>query len=318
MNPVSEVALDPSNPKVMYAAAAPGVFKTTDGGSTWARTSDLVQVTAVAIDPNNPSTVFASSYTGARKTTNGGASWTEVHPNPTKLSGAKALAIDPSNPSTVYAVLITENARDDASGGLSKSIDGGSTFSYINSGLPFSVFYYGFDTSALAIDPSAPSTLFAYSVGLAKSTNGGASWLPLNVGFPIYVAALAVDPSRSSFVYAATQSGFLRSSDGGFTWELLLNGLPTALLTDVIVDPSDSKIVYVSTENAGVYKSNDRGQHFTVFNEGLPVTRVNSLVIDSTGTFLAAATDLGVFTISPGDGPLPPIIRRRCGNKCAH
>ena len=101
------------------------------------------------------------------------------------------------------------------------------------------------------------------------------------------------------------------------TWEELRDGLPTGL-TDVIVDPSDSRIVYVSTENAGVYKSNDRGQHFTVFNEGLPVTRVNSLVIDSTGTFLAAATDLGVFTISPGDGPLPPIIRRRCGNKCAH
>ncbi len=125
-----------------------------------------------------------------------------------------------------------------------------------------------------------------------------------------YVTALAVDPSQSSFVYATTQHGLLRSSDGGTTWEEFLNGLPTAWLMDVIVDPSDGKIVYVSTDNAGVYRSIDRGQHFTTFNEGLPVTRVNSLVIDSTGTFLAAATDLGVFTISSDDVIASPPRRR--------
>jgi len=70
--------------------------------------ADVGHAQAVAIDPSNPSVVYASSAASARKTTDGGATWSEVHPNPAKLSGARALAIDPSHPSTVYAVLMAD------------------------------------------------------------------------------------------------------------------------------------------------------------------------------------------------------------------
>jgi photosystem II stability/assembly factor-like uncharacterized protein/N-acetylneuraminic acid mutarotase len=308
---LGEIVVDPANPKLMYVATSGGIYKTTDGGIQWLRSCDLPHAVAVAIASSNPSVVFASSYESAMKTTDGGATWTKVQPNPTKLSGAKALAIDPSNPSTVYAVLITENARDDASGGLSKSINGGSTFSYINAGLPFSVFYYGFDSSALAIDPSVPSTLYASSIGISKSWNAGASWFPMNFALSVYVTALTVDPSQSNFVYAGTQQGVFRSSDGGNRWEQLQDGLPMLLVTDIVVDPSKSSNVYVSTEDKGVYKSSDRGQHWTAFSEGLPATPVYSLAIDSTGTFLAAATGKGVFTLSADDAITLPPSRRR-------
>jgi photosystem II stability/assembly factor-like uncharacterized protein len=302
--PVSDVVVDAANPKLMYAATPGGVFKTTDGGEGWARSLDLPGAYAVAIDPSNPSVVYASGDSSARKTTDGGATWSEVHPNPGKLSGARAWAIDPSHPSTIYAVLIAD--------GLSKSIDGGSTFSLINSGLPED-FYYGFDSTALAIDPSASSNVFASTYAVARSTNGGASWAPVTFGFPIYYAtALAVDPSQPAFVYAATDQGLFRSSDGGYRndWERLQNGLTTPRFTDVVVDPSESTNVYVSTYDSGVFKSSDRGKNWTAFNEGLPIMKVHSLAIDSTGTFLAAATDQGVFTFSSGADviTLPPEL----------
>jgi len=300
--PVSEVVVDAANSKLMYAATPGGVFKTTDGGNAWARSGDLPDARALAIDPNNPAVVYASSVASARKTTDGGATWSEVHPNPGKLSGARALAIDPSHPSTIYAVLIAD--------GLSKSIDGGSTFSLINSGLPED-FYYGFDSTALAIDPSASSIVFASTYAVARSTNGGAFWAPVTLGFPIYYAtALAVDPSQPEFVYAATDQGLFRSSDGGFGWERLQNGLPTPRFSDVVIDPWQSANVYVSSPERGVFKSSDRGKNWTAFNEGLDVMEVHSLAIDSTGTFLAAATARGVFTFSSGADviTLPPEL----------
>ena len=93
---------------------------------------------------------------------------------------------------TLYAVLV-----DDA---LSKIIDGGSTFSLINTGLPYD-FYYGYDSSALAIDTSVSSNVFASTYAVARSTNGGASWKPVTIGFPIYYAtALAVDAPDTIYV----------------------------------------------------------------------------------------------------------------------
>jgi photosystem II stability/assembly factor-like uncharacterized protein len=310
----SEVVVDAANPKLMYAATAGGIFKTTDGGNAWAPFADLDGAQAVAIDPSNPSVVYASSIASARKTTDGGATWSEIHPNPAKLSGARALAIDPSHPSTVYAVLA-------AADGLSKSTDGGSTFSLINAGLPYD-FYYGFASTALAIDPSAPSNLFASTYEVARSTNGGASWEPVTTGFPIYYAtALAVDPSQSAFVYAATGQGLFRSSDGGSGWERLENGLPTSWFMDVVVDPWKSENVYVASGDSGVFKSSDRGKNWTAFNDGLPVIQVfglpviqvYSLAIDSTGTFLAAATTGGVFTFSSSEDviTLPPELHAK-------
>ncbi|MEO8215997.1 MAG: kelch repeat-containing protein [Acidobacteriota bacterium] len=306
VNPVSDVVLDTANPKLMYATTPAGVFKTTDAGNAWTRSNDL-PATALAIAPNNPSVVFAAGGPLAvggtidRKTTDGGATWNEFHPDPAKIRGARAIAIDPSNASTVYAVLME--------GGLSKSIDGGSTFSYINTGLSQD-FYYGFDSTAVAIDPSAPSFLVASNVCINRSANWGANWSS-NCGPPIYYAsALAIDPSQSAFVYAATYQGLFRSSDGGFGWERLQNGLPSPEFLDIVVDPREGTNLYVAIRENGVYKSSDRGQSWTAFNEGLSDLAVHSLAIDSTGNFLAVATDRGVFTISPGNSlaTLPPEL----------
>jgi hypothetical protein len=86
-----------------------------DGGSVY----------ALAVDPQNSQTVYASTGTGLFKTTDGGASGSAAKPGLPDRP-ALALVIDPQDPSTLYAWL--------PSGGLSKSREGGSTWSYAGLG----------------------------------------------------------------------------------------------------------------------------------------------------------------------------------------
>src|SRR5262249_11681896 len=84
--PTSEVralAVDPSNPDVVYAGswnADGGVFKTTNGGTSWTKVSngipDKAGIAALAVDKSNPSRVAAATYWyGVYLSTDGGASW---------------------------------------------------------------------------------------------------------------------------------------------------------------------------------------------------------------------------------------------------
>ena len=71
--------------------------------------------------------------------------------------------------------------------------------------------------SALAIDPSAPATLYAGTGGgVFKSTNGGGSWTAINAGLiTSSVHALAIDPSAPATLYAGTSGGVFKSTNGG-------------------------------------------------------------------------------------------------------
>ncbi len=85
------------------AASGSGVFKSTDGGATWTAVNSGPTVSTVAVDPQNPRTVYAGvGGRGVFKTTDGATSWSAVNSGLTTLS-VNSLAIDSQNPSTIYA-----------------------------------------------------------------------------------------------------------------------------------------------------------------------------------------------------------------------
>src|SRR5437867_4925246 len=104
-----------------------------------------------------------------------------------------ALAIDPATPSSVYA--------GTNRGGVFKSTNGGTSWTAVNTGLPFNTI-----AQALAIDPVNTATLYVgTTAGVFKSTNGGASWtVSLTSGD---VRALVIDPMTPSILYAGLFSG---------------------------------------------------------------------------------------------------------------
>jgi len=128
--------IDPVNPDVMYAAAvAGGIWKTTNGGTSWAPLDDFlanIAVTCMAIDPSNPGILYAGTGegffnadgvrgAGIFKTTDAGAHWTRL---PATINNANFffvndIVVSPANTQHLYAA--TRN-------GVLRSLDGGTSW----------------------------------------------------------------------------------------------------------------------------------------------------------------------------------------------
>src|SRR5262245_46736947 len=202
-----------------------------------------------------------------------GAVWTTHGPNGGHVGG---IAVDPVTPTTVYA------GTD--SGGFFKSLDGGDTWSPIDTGIadvefltitglaidpvtPARVYasasigldggilrstdagaswsFTAFDElRAIAIDPVTPSTLYAVGLQILKSTDAGANWTELQTGD---FACVAIAPSAPSTVYAGGFDGLYKTTNGGATWKFAFNH-PTEPILAVAVHPTIPDIVYRSEE----------------------------------------------------------------------
>ena len=185
----SELSMDPSNPRILYAAfwdhqrdpwqvrsggEGSGLWKSTDGGDTWRAINDglpdLMGKTAVSVSGANPDRVFAMIEAepdgGVYRSDDGGASWSRV--NDTRGLRSRPwyyieIFADPTDENTVYVL----NAP------FWKSIDGGRTFQSIRVG-------HG-DTHDLWINPADNANMILADDGGAEITfNGGQSWSTLN------------------------------------------------------------------------------------------------------------------------------------------
>ena len=243
---------------LFVGAASGGVWKSTDGGTTFKPVFDeqpVQSIGAVALDPSNPKNVWVGSgesWTrnsvsigdGIYKSTDAGETWKHVGlPNSERIS---KIIVDPRSADTVYACVPGRLWSDSPERGLYKTTDGGGTWQLILKGANLST-----GCGSIALDPRAPDVLFASlwdfrrkgwiyrsggegptsfsGSGLYRSADGGKSWTEFtpqaNKGFPAKPygrIALAVAPSDSKTVYAfveSTDSALFISHDGGRTWE---------------------------------------------------------------------------------------------------
>ena len=148
---------------------------------------DSTGANTLAMDPSNPKVLYASMWqmsrshwsfssggpgSGMYKTTDGGATWTNITHNsglPTGIFGKVGLAVAPSSPNTVYA-LIQATYKDQA-GGLFRSDDAGQTWSLVNNSMDITqrAFYYG----NVFVDPKDANTIYLPNVGVYVSHDGG-------------------------------------------------------------------------------------------------------------------------------------------------
>ena len=126
-------------------------------------------------------------------------------------------------------------------------------------------------------------------------------------GLPAYpVNDLAIDPLRSSTIYAATSAGLFKSADAGSRWSSV-PGLSAFQVATVAVDPTNSLVIYAAIQVISglveypLFKSIDAGSSWAPVGTGLlPVWTSEILIDPSAPSTLYAATDAGIFRSRDG------------------
>ncbi len=244
----------PSDPNVFYVGgAAGGVFKSTDGGLTWTPVFDDQPVSslgAIAVSPQNPSVVWVGTGEAAPRNSvsvgrgvflslDAGKTWKAMGLD--KTEKIAKIIIHPDNPDIVFVAALGATWGDSPDRGVFKTVDGGKNWK--------KVLYANEKTGAadLAMDPSNPNKLIVSmweyrrqpwfftsggpGSGLFISTDGGDKWDKLTTknGLPagdLGRAGVAFSASQPQVVYAlleATKSVLLRSTDGGYNYQVVNN-----------------------------------------------------------------------------------------------
>ncbi len=280
-----------------------GNFLSVDGGKTWADVSrgyTGAQARDIAVDPSAPGPVITAARSGIFASYDGGRVWIGLNNPPAVSMEWNAVAIDPRNPQHLLAGTNWNGLMSSDSAGRSWELA---------AEMPSNRTGW----RAIAFAPSDPSTVYAgtagyYSAGVFNpsvpgrgiyvSHNGGKTWMPVNDGVSAdaHVAALAVDPSDSQRVFAATLNhGLLRTMDGGQEWKTV-GALGHAL--SVAFDPSDSNIIFAGLDRGGIYRSTDGGTSWKRASSGLsPEASVADIVFDpaNPAVLYAASQQSGVY-----------------------
>jgi photosystem II stability/assembly factor-like uncharacterized protein len=306
--PVGAIAIDPSNPEVIYAGATiqyaasggGGVYKSLNGGATWRAICNGLggySPTSLVIDPSNSSTIYAGVERGGPpflKSTDGGENWSNSSGGLVPVF-IKSLAIDASNPSTLYVAC--------GPWGIHKSVNGGATWNAANTGLPSGIwglqgFYLG-----VACDPKNGNVVYAASdAGNFKSTNGGASWSAASTGINYRGSEthLAIDPSNTSTIYAAGW-GVCKSTNGGDSWRSVNDGLGNLNILSLAIVPATPNVLYAGTygdAGAAIFKSTDWGESWAAV--GLVGSVAHALAASSSGTVYAGIDNGICKTVNDG------------------
>jgi photosystem II stability/assembly factor-like uncharacterized protein len=255
---ITDVEVDPRNPKVFYVAGATGgLWKTINAGTTFIplwENSPIASLGDVAIAPSNPDIIYLGTGEddsrnsvqpgyGVYKSTDGGLTWRSVGLEKTQHIGR--IIVHPTNPDIVWVSALGALWGSNPERGLYKTTDGGRSWTLSKSIGDKAGFV------DIAIDPRNPNVLFAASYervrgphflrsggpgsALWRTTDGGTTWREVRGGgFPETTKgriSVVIAPSNPNIIYTMVEadsvrgekpqrlrSGLYRSTDGGNTW----------------------------------------------------------------------------------------------------
>jgi photosystem II stability/assembly factor-like uncharacterized protein len=248
---IGRILVHPTNPDVVWVAALGalwttnperGLYKTTDGGKTWALSkfiSDKAGFVDLAMDPRNPDVLYAASWERIRKghylksggpgsalwkSTNGGASWTEIKGNgfPETTKGRISLAVAPSAPDVVYAMVEADSVRGAKPqrllSGLYRSKDAGKSWTWVST-INNRPFYF----SQIRVDPKNADRIYRMAVDFQFSDDGGYSWRTGMNGIHEDYHAMWIDPANPDHFIVGGDAGVFQTWDKGGTYDALNN-----------------------------------------------------------------------------------------------
>jgi PKD repeat protein len=316
---VSSIIVDYSSPNTIFIgtgdrdagdAAGLGVYKSTNGGLTWAPSKtgmgDKVVGTMIQ-NPANPSIILAATSGGVYRTTNGGTSWTQ-----SMTGNFLDISFKPGDPSVVYAATSSQFWR---------SNDNGASFYNVSSGLP------GGQRTKIAVTPANPNYVYIlYSSGnsgfggLYRSTDSGLNFTKQSDSPNImdwscdgsgtggqgwYDLALAADPADANTLYVGGVNVW-KSANGGVTWTINSHWYGGCSVPAVHADchylvfsPVDGHLY--AGNDGGTWSSGDGGTTWTWLMTGVTIGQIYKLgqAQLSKNHVINGFQDNGTYTLTP-------------------
>ena len=263
----------------VFMAGLQGVYRTYDNGKTWIETNTgFVGSEVVDLVTSLDGTMYATTYNlGIFKSTDGGKNWVFASFGIKNWYGMQ-LATHPEDADTLFTT---------TNGGVYKSTNAGKSWELIGGSdlcddedAGGNCHYHG-----IVVEKEAPFKVLVGSggdqyakegVGLTGSEDNGESWRNSDDGFvrDVHVSKLIIDPNNNNVFYATTQgeteytdkvgdgAGVFKSTDRGNNWTQINNGLNSLETNVLAVDPNDSDVLYLGTDDDGIYKSINGGENW--------------------------------------------------------
>lgn len=289
---VDNLAFDPRNPDILYAATwelksnQGCLFRSRDAGLSWESVrlgSYQSTIRALAISPADPNVMAVGISEGVVLTRDGGNTWDRITRGYRSLYNVHSLAFDPRHPDTLYVGTFRLGW---------KTTTAGKRWQPIHAGM-----VYDSDLFSLVVHPENSEILYAGAcTGVYKSSNGGILWNRLDNGLPKdsrRTRTLYLDPVNPTTLYAGTTGGLFLSRNGGSSWQRLVGGV---VVNSVAVHPADPKIILAATDDAGVLRSEDAGVSFVPANQGFVHRQIAAIAEDpGPAAYYAAAVFDGQY-----------------------
>ncbi len=237
---VYRIVVDPTNADIVYATTSLGLYKTTDGGTTWNRLK-LGTFLDIELKPGNSNTIYISTSKYIYKSTNGGTSFTKTPFIASSTSNRLEMATTAADPNYLY-VLASKNSNDGFAG-IYLSTNSGTSFStkatspnilgWNKSGSDQGG--QGWYDLSLTVSPTNKQILFVGGVNIWKSTNGGSSWAINSYwqnGYGVeYVHSdihMLKYNNLNGTIWACSDGGISRTINNGNSWSQKNSGLSIA------------------------------------------------------------------------------------------
>ncbi|MGH9415640.1 MAG: WD40/YVTN/BNR-like repeat-containing protein [Terriglobales bacterium] len=285
---IGRIVINPRDPDVVLACAQGndygpqperGVYRSTDGGKTWAKTLFVDENTGcsdIALDMSNPEIVYASTWqiilhtwgrtsggpgSGIFKSLDGGATWTRLrgHGLPHSPLGKIGLALAPSDPSRVYALIETgdgvpDNGQPTQIGQLWSSDNAGATWTLVSSDrdLRSRTAYY----TRGEVSSGNPNEMYFLGNSFTRTLDGGHTLtrMPSSPGGDNH--DMWIDPTNAQSIAVANDSGISLTVDGGRTWRHVR--LANGQMYHVTVDDQVPYNLYGNEQDTGSYEGPSR------------------------------------------------------------
>ncbi len=309
---VNAIAVDPNDENTWYAGApAGGIWKTTDGGSTWDTLFDefpQIGVSGIAIDPNNSSIVYIATgdddasdsfSAGVFKSVDGGANWQETGLSPdtqNEFDTMNEIVISPASSDIIWV---------GTTDGLQRSDDAGDTWDIKLAG----------NITDFKLKPGDPNTIYAVSANqFFKSTDGGENFTQITDVLPTTGGrmVLGVSAAAPDMLYICVADtigrdseflGLFKSTNSGTSFTQTqesddIFGSTQAWFDFALeVSPTNPNELYVGVLD--VWKSTDGGDDFTQlnsWNSNTPAyTHADIHTLKFFGSRLFCGSDGGLF-----------------------